>query len=244
MIFFDYVCGCRMHCAYICFLGCLDDITITSIDYIFYLCYSFMFVIELLDFICINNRISYLRLRGIGILDIFDIQYCSISGILARSVGFLFDVRLYCCYELYSILNFDYVYSTCGDSQDRFILRIYDMKNSVICLQQLLTYLNTYMTFTMFEFFVTDLEIEGIIYLFYMMWGINVVGISFVSTEAPKGEYGCCILLYNLYCSRCRIRCADYIHVLLLNIMCKGFLLCDLVALIGNVDVVFGSVDR
>jgi len=41
-----------------------------------------------------------------------------------------------------------------------------------------------------------------------------------------------------------RLRCADYLHILLLDVLCRGFLLADLVAIIGNIDVVFGSVDR
>jgi len=51
-------------------------------------------------------------------------------------------------------------------------------------------------------------------------------------------------LLVYFGCSRCRIRCADYLHVLLLDVLCRGFLLADLVACIGNIDCVFGSVDR
>jgi len=65
-----------------------------------------------------------------------------------------------------------------------------------------------------------------------------------VSIEAPKGEYACCLMLFMMYCARCRIRCADFLHVLLLDILCKGYLLADLVAVIGNIDCVFGSVDR
>jgi NADH:ubiquinone oxidoreductase subunit D len=61
--------------------------------------------------------------------------------------------------------------------------------------------------------------------------------------EASKGEYNVLIGIFNLW-NRVRIRCADYIHVLMLDSLCKGTMLCDLVALIGNIDIVFGSVDR
>lgn len=244
MTFFDYVCGVRMHCAFICLLGCLDDLSFSILEYIFFILSSCMFVIELFDFICINNRIAYLRLRGIGLLDFYDISYNSISGVLARGCGFLWDCRLFNTYEIYSLLNFDFTYSICGDCQDRFILRLFDMRNSVLCVKQLIMFFNVEGYVVLFEIFTSDVTIEIIIYMFYMVWCINVLGISLSSIESPKGEYCCCVLLFITHCSRCRIRCADFIHVLLLDILCKGFLLGDLVAMIGNIDCVFGSVDR
>jgi len=89
MTFFDYVCGCRMHCAFICLLGCLDDISFSLIEYILFLVKSNLFLLELLDLICVNNKIQYLRLRGIGTFDFYDITYNSISGVLARACGFM-----------------------------------------------------------------------------------------------------------------------------------------------------------
>jgi len=60
----------------------------------------------------------------------------------------------------------------------------------------------------------------------------------------PKVEYISFILLFDFVCSRCRLRCADFIHILLVDVLCRGFLLADLCAIIGNIDCVFGSVDR
>ncbi len=244
MTFFDYVCGCRMHCAFICLLGCLDDISFSLLEYVLFLIRSNLFLLELFDSVCINNKITYLRLRGIGVFDFYDISYNSISGVLARSCGLLWDCRLFSCYEIYSILNFDFAYSICGDAQDRFILRVFDMRNSLICLKQICILFNNVGNIQLFELFTSDLSIELIIYMFYMVWCICTIGIALVSIEAPKGEYSCCIMLFMMYCSRCRIRCADFIHVLLLDVLCKGYLLSDLVAIIGNIDCVFGSVDR
>lgn len=67
---------------------------------------------------------------------------------------------------------------------------------------------------------------------------------SFACVEHPKGDY--CVFVCFLYghISRLRIKCSDFIHICLLDILLRGFLLHDLVAVIGNIDVVFGSVDR
>lgn len=251
MVFFDYVCGCRMHCAYICLLGCLDDLTFGIADYVNTMIKSNFFLLELLDLVCLNNRILYSRLRGIGILDFFDITNNSISGVLARAVGVLWDCRLFTTYEIYSLIYFDFAYTTCGDAQDRFILRSFDMRNSLRIVSQLLFIGNAGNSMkaatgnqSLFELFTCDLTIETIIYMFYMVWCINTIGISMVSIEAPKGEYACCLGVFLTFCTRCRIRCADFIHVLLLDVLSKGYLLADLVAVIGNIDCVFGSVDR
>jgi NADH:ubiquinone oxidoreductase subunit D len=78
-----------MHCAYLCLLGCLDDISFSVIDFLWSLILSNLFLLEMFDFVCVNNRIGYLRMRGIGLLDIYDLTSTSISGVLGRSVGFL-----------------------------------------------------------------------------------------------------------------------------------------------------------
>lgn len=62
--------------------------------------------------------------------------------------------------------------------------------------------------------------------------------------EHPKGEYALYLLFFYCNCARVRIRCSDFLHLLLLDIFVRGFLLHDLVAILGNMDVVFGSVDR
>ncbi len=100
MIFFDYVCGCRMHCAYLCLMGVVDDISFSVVDFLWTLLLSNFFLLEMFDFVCSNNRIGYLRLRGIGLLDIFDLTYVCMSGVVGRAVGFLWDCRVSFSYEL------------------------------------------------------------------------------------------------------------------------------------------------
>jgi len=235
------VAACIAHILFL--LGCLDDIPFSILEYVVFLIRSNFFLLELLETLCLGNRLLYTRLRGIGLLDIYDISYNSISGLLARCTGILWDCRLFSTYESYTLYHYDYSFTYCGDSQDRFILRIFDMKNALRIVNQCVSNTST-SNFQLFELFTSDVSIEMIIYMFYMVWSITTIGISLVSIESPKGEYACCLLIFISYCSRCRLRCADFIHVLLLDVLCKGYLLADLVAVIGNVDCVFGSVDR
>lgn len=124
------------------------------------------------------------------------------------------------------------------------MLRVFDMKNSLILVHQICNYYIHISSISTFDIFASDSTIENVIYLFYMVWSINVSGLSVSFIEAPKGEYILVMCIYSLYTNRIRIRCSDFIHVLMIDITCRGFLLADLVAFIGNIDVVFGSVDR
>jgi len=129
-------------------------------------------------------------------------------------------------------------------AQDRFYLRLFELRNSILCVKQCSLFFLGFGFVCLFELFIVDASIEVVIYMFYMVWCVCCFGLSFVCIESPKGEYCCCFLFLLFLISRCRIRCADFIHVLLLDILCRGFLLADLVAIIGNIDCVFGSVDR
>jgi len=69
-------------------------------------------------------------------------------------------------------------------------------------------------------------------------------GITCAFVEHPKGEYVLVFSFFGGCLSRLRIRCSDFLHIVILDFVMRGFLLHDLVAVIGNLDVVFGSVDR
>jgi len=78
-----------MHVAYICVGGVLDDLSFMLIDYIMCVCVSVLIVLDLIDVVILNNRILYLRLRGLCLVDINDICFYSISGVMIRCVGCL-----------------------------------------------------------------------------------------------------------------------------------------------------------
>jgi len=227
-------------------LGCVDDVGVAGVEYVYWMVVTNGWVLEMFDWLCVGNRVVYLRLRGIGVLDVYDVQYGSVSGVMGRSTGVLGDVRVLLPYEVYGLLVFDYVYGMMGDAQDRFVVRVCEMRYSVGVMVQILVRYQRERMMGVFDGFMglVDVEIEVVVYVFYLVWGIGMVGMGFSSVESPKGEYLCVVLLYGMYASRVRVRCADFLHVVLLGVLSKGYLLGDLVALVGNVDVVFGSVDR
>ena len=147
LTFFDFTCGCRMHVAYFCLCGVFDDLSFGLLDFILFFVCTCLFLLDLYDLLCVNNRICYLRLRGISLLCVWDLCFNSISGVLSRSIGLCYDVRLFNCYEIYSCVCFDFSFSICGDAQDRFCLRLFDMRNSILCVKSF------YFLFVNFFFF-------------------------------------------------------------------------------------------
>jgi NADH dehydrogenase (ubiquinone) Fe-S protein 2 len=67
----------------------------------------------------------------------------------------------------------------------------------------------------------------------------------YVGTEAPKGEFGVYLVSDGSNRPyRCRIKAPGFLHLQGLDYMAKGFMLADLVTIIGTQDIVFGEVDR
>jgi len=131
-----------------------------------------------------------------------------------------------------------------GDAFDRFLTRAFDMRMSLLLCKQLI--LMFFVGFLLlFDFyFYGDVMIETIISLFYSVWCFLIPGLTFACVEHPKGEYSIMLLFCLGFCTRLRLRCADFLHLLLIDWFLRGFLLHDLCAFLGNIDVVFGSVDR
>lgn len=78
-----------MHLAFMVLLGLLDDFIYGFIDFLFCCMISCMFLIDIYESLLVHNRIFYIRLRGLSLLDLFDVSFLSCSGLLSRSVGII-----------------------------------------------------------------------------------------------------------------------------------------------------------
>lgn len=157
-----------MHLAFMVLLGLLDDFIFGFIDFLYCCLISCLFLIDLYDLLIVHNRCFYLRLRGLSLLDLYDIMFLSCSGCLSRSLGIVWDCRLYSCYELYFLLTFDYCYCFTGDAFDRFFIRLFDMRMSLLIVKQL--FFGIFFVFgfvCLFDYLYVDINIETLIMLFY-----------------------------------------------------------------------------
>lgn len=218
------------------FFGC--------VDFFYMILYTTMILVDLYDFLITQNRFLFCRLRGMSCLYLYDILFLSISGVLLRSVGVVWDVRLFCCYDVYFFFLLDFMFCLCGDAYDRFLMRLFDMRMSFYMCKQLLFF--NFMN--MFYFFVTlllwEITIDMIIHLFCSLWCCLNPGITMCCIEHPKGDYLLLICLLYFFLNRLRLRSSDFLQIFLLDFLIRGFLLHDLCAVLGNIDIVFGSIDR
>ena len=71
------------------------------------------------------------------------------------------------------------------------------------------------------------------------------IGEVYVATESPKGELGFYIKSDGKeYPYRLKVRAPSYFHTALLEELLVGCQLADVVTIIGNLNIVFGEIDR
>jgi NADH:ubiquinone oxidoreductase subunit D len=90
-------------------------------------------------------------------------------------------------------------------------------------------------------------SMESLIHHFkYFTEGIVVpAGETYVATEAPKGEFGIHLVSNGTNRPyRCKIKSPGFNHLQALDMMSKGHMIADVVAIIGTQDIVFGEIDR
>ncbi|HKH43975.1 MAG TPA: NADH-quinone oxidoreductase subunit D [Thermoanaerobaculia bacterium] len=176
-----------------------------------------------------NNRIWKKRTVGIGVLppDVA-IDY-GITGPMLRGSGIRWDVRKALPYEAYDEVEFEVPIGQNGDTYDRYLVRMAEMRQSVRIILQCL-----------------DKLPDGPV----MARRPRVLKAAkdsevYHGIEGPKGEIGFYIVgdgTPNPY--RCHVRPPSFINLQSLPELCKGALIADLVALIGTTDIVLGEVDR
>ena len=174
------------------------------------------------------NRIWLQRTVGIGILPAEEAINLSLTGPALRGSGVKYDVRKAQPYSAYADFNFEVPIGENGDTYDRYLVRMEEMKQSAIIIEQALDGLP-----------------EGPVMAKVPKIIKPPVGEVYHSIEGPKGELGVYMVSDGTgkpY--RMRIRPPSYINLQSLKRMSIGHLVADVVALIGTLDIVLGEVDR
>lgn len=257
MEFYERVSGARMHAAYIRPGGVAKNISSFLLYDIIYFCRQFRYRIDEIEDMLTNNRIWNDRLRNIGIISYEEIFDYGFSGPMIRGSGIFWDLRILDSYDNYNSLKFSIPLGVYGDCYDRYMVRIEEMRQSLIIINQAIWYLK-YLN-RLDDHFILDNKIsapsralmkysmESLIHHFKFFSEGFIVnkGDSYGIVEAPKGEFGVFISSNNTSRPyRCRIKAPGFLHLQGLDFMSKNLLLADLVTIIGTQDIVFGEVDR
>jgi NADH:ubiquinone oxidoreductase subunit D len=254
MEFYERVSGARLHSAYIRPGGVSADLPADILDDIHVFCKSFVYRITEMEEMLNGNRILQNRLKNVGIISAEDAYNHSFSGVMLRGSGEVFDLRCAAPYDAYDRINFHIPVGKNGDSFDRFLIRIQEMRQSINIINQVIDQMpRGEIRISDRKFFNPQRgrlksKMEELISHFkFFSEGLKLPqGGSYRSVEAPKGEFG--VMLYvnpkaDGVPYRCRIRAPGF-HLQGLDFMSQNLLLADLVTLIGTLDIVFGEVDR
>jgi NADH-quinone oxidoreductase subunit D len=175
-----------------------------------------------------KNRIWINRTRGVGVLSAEDAIAYGVTGPVLRGSGVKWDIRKVQPYEAYDKVEFEVPTGEHGDTYDRYLVRMQEMRQSVRIIRQCVERL-------------APGPILGKV-------GKVIkppVGEVYHSIEAPKGELGYFVVSdgsTNPY--RVRVRPPSFVNLQALDIMIRGHLVADVVAVIGTLDIVLVEVDR
>nr|YP_316619.1 NADH dehydrogenase subunit 7 [Thalassiosira pseudonana]AAZ99426.1 NADH dehydrogenase subunit 7 [Thalassiosira pseudonana]QWM92945.1 NADH dehydrogenase subunit 7 [Thalassiosira pseudonana] len=253
MEFYERVSGARMHAAYFRPGGLQVDIPKGLLDDIYMFIEQFTLRLTEMEDMLTENRIWKQRLVDIGVVTAKDACQWGFSGVMLRGSGINWDLRKSQPYEVYEKLEFDIPVGTNGDCYDRYLIRVFEMKESLKIIEQCLNLMPAgYVKTNDFKISPpTRVEMkqsmEALIHHFkmYTQGVIIPSNETYIGTEAPKGEFGVYLISDNTNRPyRCKIKAPGFNHLQALDFMSKGHLIADVVTIIGTQDIVFGEVDR
>jgi NADH-quinone oxidoreductase subunit D len=191
-------------------------------------CDDFATKIDEYETLLTENRIWVGRTKGVGILSAEDAIALGVTGPVLRASGVKWDIRKAMPYAAYDQYEFEIPTRPTGDTYDRYVVRMEEMRQSRrICLQA-----------------VENIPSGPI------MGKVGKVlkpppGEVYHAIEAPKGELGYYIVSDGTTQPyRLRVRPPSFINLQAFDRMARGSLVADVVAIIGTIDIVLGEVDR
>lgn len=253
MELYERVSGARMHAAYIRPGGLAQDLLLGTLNDIYLFASQFGSRIDEIEELLTCNRIWKQRLKGIGVVSARSARDSGFSGVMLRGSGIPWDLRAQHRYEIYNELDFDIPYGTLGDCYDRYLIRIYELRQSLRIIGQALNLVpEGLIKIDDFKLVppprsLMKTTMEGMIHHFKLFSeGYSLLrGSHYVAVEAPKGEFG--IFLRSTgenRPNRLKIKAPGFSHLQGLVSLAPGHFLADIVAIIGTLDIVFGEVDR
>ncbi|MCS0612032.1 NADH-quinone oxidoreductase subunit D [Massilia kyonggiensis] len=202
-----------------------------------------------------DNRIWKQRTVGIGVVTPEDAMGMGFSGPMLRGSGIAWDLRKVQPYAAYDKVEFDVPVGTNGDSYDRYLVRVEELRQSNRIIKQCVAWLKANPGPVMTNNHKVappsrvDMKtnMESLIHHFKLFTeGFHVPpGEAYAAVEHPKGEFGIYIVSDGANKPyRLKIRTPDYVHLQSLDEMARGHMIADAVTIIGTQDIVFGSIDR
>jgi NADH-quinone oxidoreductase subunit D len=227
---FESLTGARMMCNYMRFGGCRCDLPPGWLEQATHVVNEFPRFLDELEALLSENEILLSRTQGVGVLPRELAVNAGVTGPMLRASGVNYDIRKVDRYGIYDRFAFRVPLGEHGDVYDRYMIRILEMRESLKILQPALR----------------DIPEGPIIDSKAKLRGFRPKpGEVYGRIEAPKGELGFYLISDgspNPY--RYRVRPPSFINLTILEDMCLGHQVADVVIILGSVDIVMGEVDR
>jgi NADH-quinone oxidoreductase subunit D len=202
-----------------------------------------------------DNRIWKQRTVGIGVVSPERALQLGFSGPMLRGSGFAWDLRKKQPYAVYDRMDFDIPVGKGGDSYDRYLVRIEEMRQSNRIIRQCVDWLRKNLGPVMIESHKIapprrigmKEDMEALIHHFKLFTEgyCTPTGEVYAAVEAPKGEFGIYLVSDGANKPyRVKIRAPGFAHLAAMDEMARGHMIADVVAIIGSMDIVFGEIDR
>lgn len=227
---FESLSGSRMMCNYMRFGGCRAELPSGWLDAARGVVERFPRFLDEYEKLLCENEILMARTQGVGVLPADLAVNAGVSGPMLRASGVNYDLRKVDAYGIYDRFKFRVPLGDHGDVYDRLMVRLLEMRESLVILEQALE--------TIPEGPIMDPKAK-------IRNFRPKPGECYGRIEAPKGELGFYLISDgspNPY--RYRVRPPSLINLTILEDMCLGRYVADVVVVLGSVDIVLGEVDR
>ena len=227
---FEALSGSRMMCNYQRFGGCRVDASPEWLAAAQAVVDNYGEFLDEYEALITGNEIMMARTQGVGVLEPELAIDAGITGPMLRATGVNYDIRKVDAYGLYSKFDFRVPLGDHGDTYDRYMIRVLEMRESLKILQQALR----------------EIPAGPIMDPKAKIRGFRPKpGEAYGRIEGPKGEIGFYLISDgspNPY--RYSVRPPSFINLTVLEDMCLGQTVADAVIILGSVDIVLGEVDR
>ncbi len=230
---FEMTCGARLLYNYIWIGGVSHDLHPDFIrlakDFVVY----FRPKIKELNDLLTNNKIFIERTANVGILPADTAINYGITGPNLRGSGVKWDLRKNDAYSIYNKFDFDIpvgkgLFGTTGDCWDRYNVRVLEMEESLKIIEQALNQ-------------IPDGDVSSAIPKRIK----PPVGQVYSRVENPRGDLGYFIISNgSLNPFRVKVRAPSFVSLQAMDILCRGHLVADIIAILGSIDIVLGEIDR
>ena len=227
---FEHLTGSRMMCNYMRFGGCRVDASEEWLNQARKVVAGLPKFADEFEALLVTNEILMARTQGVGILRPELAISAGVTGPLLRASGVNYDIRKVDHYGIYDRFDFKVPLGDHWDVYDRFMIRLLELRQSIRILEQAFK------------------DIPGGPVMDPKARIRNFrpkAGDAYGRIEAPKGELGFYLVSDggpNPY--RYRVRPPSFVNLTILEDMCLGCNVADVVLILGSVDIVLGEVDR